>query len=84
MDFEEIPDWVTLLNEWNKGNTTLARQDPKDYVPFPKEKENWDTQEKPVVKPSLYDRFIEPGVRVWKKHNKGFYEEGSKIPEELK
>lgn len=79
----EIPDWNSMLEAWNNGTFDMARMDPKDYVPFPKEKENWNQEpQKPVKEPTLYDKVTVPVMKGFRKLLPGYYE--GKVPEELK
>ena len=92
-----FPDYSSMLEAWNNGTFDIARRDEKNEsleellykINNPQEEKIiWSSgkkvEEKPKTPPSLYDRFIKPGVDWYKNYNKGYYKEGEKIPEELK
>ena len=77
-----IPDYASMLDAWNNGTLNLARMDTKDYVPFPKEKEDWNQTQAPQKEMGMRERItegIQKGFREW---NSGYYK--GKVPEELK
>lgn len=81
--FDAIPDYSSMLDAWNNGTLNLARMDTKDYVSFPKEKEDWNqAPQAPQKEMGMRERItegIQKGFREW---NKGYYK--GKVPEEFK
>ena len=94
--FDAVPDYSSMLEAWNNGTFDIARRDEKNKsleellheINNPQEEKMvWSSGkkvEKLAEKPSLYDAITVPVMRGFRKLLPGYYEEGYKIPEELK
>ena len=96
---DAIPNYALMLEQYNKGpmyaesndefmkriRGELGNPNAVRGQTAPSDKIGWASEEPKIApKETLYDTVVQPGVNVYKKYNKGYYEEGSKIPEELK